>query len=116
MGDHAVFVCNTLGRVSRERFDPDVLDDKDPFEVDTQAAHLFEHSHLGLQDVYDVWVSDPLFYPAKPPAHWLMCAEIAGRVLVVPLAPARSGDPRRCRPIGCYEAAQNLAHQYRRDR
>ena len=20
----------------------------------------------------DVWTSDPLFYPAKPPAHWLM--------------------------------------------
>jgi hypothetical protein len=37
-------------------------------------------------------------------------------VLVVPLARARSGDFRHCRPIGCYEAAQNLAHQYRRDR
>ncbi len=62
------------------------------------------------------WTSDPLFYPAKPPAHWLMCAEIAGRVLVVPLAPARNGDPRRCRPIGCNEAAPGLATQYRRDR
>jgi hypothetical protein len=111
-----VVVCNTLARVSHELFDPDHLDQEDPFEVDTQAAHLFKHPHLGIQDVYDVWINDPLFYPAKPPAHWLMCAEVAGQILVVPLAPARSGDPRRCRPIGCYEAAQNLANQYRRDR
>ncbi len=98
-----------------DRFDPDVLE-QDPFEVDAQAAHLFKHPNLGLQDVYDVWGSDPLFYPAVPPAHWLMCAEVGGRVLVVPLAPARDGDPRRCRPIGCYEAAAGLAAQYRRDR
>jgi hypothetical protein len=45
-----------------------------------------------------------------------MCAEAGGRVLVVPLAPARSGDPHRCRPIGCYQAADRLAAQYRRDR
>ena len=67
-------------------------------------------------DIIDVWASDPLFYPARPPAHWLMCAEVAGRVLVVPLAPSRTGDPRRCRPIGCYEAAPGLATRYRRDR
>ena len=99
-----------------ERFDPDLLDEEDPFEIDTQTAHLFKHPHLGIDDIGDVWVSDPLFYPAKPPAHWLMCAEVGGRVLVVRLAPARSGDPHRCRPIGCYEAADRLASQYRRDR
>ena len=109
-----VVACYTLGPVA-DRFDLDLLDEV-PFEVDTQAAHLFKHPHLGLHDVYDVWTSDPLFYPAKPPAHWLMCAEVASRVLVVPLAPARDGDPRRCRPIGCYEAAPGLADQYRRDR
>ncbi len=98
-----------------ERFDPDGLEE-DPFEVDAQAAHLFKHPNLGLQDVYDVWVSDPLFYPARPPAHWLMCAEVAGRVLVVPLAPARDGNPGRCRPIGCYKASPGLTAQYRRDR
>jgi len=70
----------------------------------------------GVDDIDDVWASDPLFYPAKPPAHWLMCAEVGGRVLMVPLAPARSADPRRCRPIGCYEASQALAAQYRKDR
>lgn len=101
-----------------ERFDPDLLDDQDPFEIDTQAAHLFRHPHLGIEDINDVWSrsSDPLFYPAKPPAHWLMCAEVSGRVLVVPLAPACGGDPGRCRPIGCYEASPGLASQYRRDR
>jgi len=102
--------------VTEERFDPDLLDEQDPFEVDVQVAHLFKHPHLGLADVDDVWSSDPLFYPAKPPAHWLMCAQVSGQVLVVPLAPSLSGDPRRCRPIGCYQAAPTLATQYRRDR
>lgn len=37
------------------RFDPDLLDDEDPFEVDHQRAHLFKHAHLGLADVYEVW-------------------------------------------------------------
>jgi hypothetical protein len=82
--------------VGGERFDLDLLDEEDPFEIDTQAAHLFKHPHLGIDDIDDVWAG--------------------GRVLVVPLAPARSGDPRRCRPIGCYEAADRLAAQYRRDR
>lgn len=97
-------------------FDLDLLDDVDPFEVDGQAAHLFKHDGLGVEDVYEVWQSDPLFYPAKPPAHWLMVAQVSGRVLVVPLAPPRSGDPSACRPIGCYEAAQHLVARYREDR
>jgi len=50
-------------------FDVDLLDDEDPFEVDEQAAHLFKHVGLGIEDILDVWRSDPLFYPAKPPAH-----------------------------------------------
>lgn len=99
-----------------ERFDVDQLDDDDPFEIDQQAAHLFKHPHLGLADVLDVWASDPLFYPARPPAHWLMVAEVAGRVLVVPLAPPRNSDVRRCRPIGCYQASELLARTYQEDR
>ena len=97
-------------------FDLNLLDDEDPFEIDRQAAHLFKHPRLGIDDIVDVWAADPLFYPAKPPAHWLMCAEISGVVLMVPLAPARSGDPHKCRPIGCYRASGYLAEQYRRDR
>jgi hypothetical protein len=102
--------------VAEKRFDPDLLAEHDPFEIDSQVAHLFKHPHLGIHDIADVWASGPLFYPAVPPAHWLMCAEVSGRVLVVPLAPSRSGDPTRCRPIGCYEASAGLANQYRRDR
>jgi len=97
-------------------FDLDRLDDDDPFDVDAQVAHLFKHPHLGLADVRDAWASAPLFYPARPPAHWLMVASVSGRVLVVPLAPARSGDPSRCRPIGCYVAAEHLARRFREDR
>lgn len=99
-----------------EQFDLDLLDDADPFEIDTQSAHLFKHPHLGIDDIHDVWAADPLFYPAKPPAHWLMVAEVAGTVLMVPLSPARTGDPTRCRPIGCYQASKQLADQYRRER
>ncbi len=99
-----------------DRFELDRLDDEDPFEIDNQAAHLFKHPALGVDDILEVWQSDPLFYPARPPAHWLMVAEVAGQVLVVPLAPPNSGDPSRCRPIGCYVAAEHLAEQYREDR
>jgi hypothetical protein len=99
-----------------EPFDLDALEDIEPFEIDKQAAHLFKHPHLGMDDVIDAWISDPLFYPARPPAHWLMLAEVSGRVLIVPLAPSRSGDPSKCRPIGCCEASSGLAATYRRDR
>ena len=37
-----------------ELLDLDLLDDQNPFEIDAQAAHLFKHPHLGLDDVYDV--------------------------------------------------------------
>ncbi len=96
--------------------DIDLLDDDDPFEIDAQAAHLFKHAPLGIAEVYEVWRSEPLFYPAIPPAHWLMVAELSGVVLVVPIAPADSGDRTKCRPIGCYEAAAHLAGRYREDR
>ncbi len=57
-----------------------------------------------------------MFYPAALPAHWLMVADVAGRVLTVPLAPSNTGDPRRCRPVGCYVAAAHLARRYQEDR
>ena len=34
-----------------ERFDLSMLDEEDPFEIDTQAAHLFKHPHLGIDDI-----------------------------------------------------------------
>jgi hypothetical protein len=79
-------------------FDLELLDDADPFEVDSQAAHLFKHPHLGLADVRDVWANSPIFYPAKPPADWLMVAEVHGRVLVVPLAPRGVAIPADADP------------------
>jgi len=97
-----------------ERLDPDLLGEN-PFEVDTQVAHLFKHPHLGLEDVYEVWANDPLLYPARPPAHWLVVTEVDGQILVVPIAPSRNGDPTRCRPIGCYVASVELARLYRGD-
>lgn len=51
----------------------------------------FKHPMLGLDDAREAWSSDPRFFPAIPPAHWLMVAEVAGQVLVVPLAPPESG-------------------------
>lgn len=114
-GGRDVSGCNTLTRVP-ELFDLDLLDGEDPFEIDDQAAHLFKHPRLGVEDIYDVWQSDPLFYPAKLPAHWLMVAQVAGDVLVVPLAPPDSDDATKCRPIGCYVAATHLVTRYREDR
>jgi len=99
-----------------DRLDVDDLDEDWPFEIDRQAGHLFKHPGLGLDDIGEVWSSDPLLHPAKPPAHWLMVAEVSGRVLIVPLAPSHTGDPTRCRPIGCYAAADHLARRYREDR
>jgi hypothetical protein len=32
--------------VGDQRFDPDLLDEEDPFEIDAQAAHLFKHPQL----------------------------------------------------------------------
>lgn len=108
------------GRRSRERLgrlrSGHELDEDWPFEIDQQARHLFKHPGLRLDDIGDVSSSEPLFYPAGPPAHWLMVAEIAGRILTVPLAPSHAGDPHKRRPIDCYVAADHLARRYRKDR
>lgn len=98
-----------------DRFDLELLSVDWPFEIDHQAAHLFKHPHLGVDDIAEVWSSDPLFYPAKPPAHWLMVAEVGGQVLMVPLAPSLHNSTK-CRPIGCYVASTYLAQTYREDR
>jgi hypothetical protein len=51
-----VVIRYAIGGVD-ERLDPDLLGE-DPFEIDTQLAHLFKHPHLGLEDVYEVWARD----------------------------------------------------------
>jgi len=35
-------------------FDLDLLDEEDPFEIDAQAAHLFKHPRLGIEDIREV--------------------------------------------------------------
>jgi hypothetical protein len=97
------------------RFDYELLDPRDPFEVDRQVAHLFKHETLGLDDAYEVWDDNPLFYPARcQPAHWLLTGEVPGcDILTVPLCPGKS--PRKARPIGVYPAPRWLDTQYRQD-
>ena len=50
--------------MASEAFDLDLFDDEWPFEIDDQVSHLFKHTYLSTQDIAEVWVSDPLFYPA----------------------------------------------------
>jgi len=94
-------------------FDLNLLDPHDPFEIDGQVAHLFKQGPLGVEDVYEVWASNPSFYPAQPPADWLMVAEVCGEVLLVVLMPSRS-SPTKCRPIGVYRASRWLEHIHRK--
>ena len=53
-----------------ELFDLDQFYDNDPFEIDRQAAHCSNTPGLGIDDIQNVWQSDPLFDLAKLPADW----------------------------------------------
>jgi|ERR671936_2094789 hypothetical protein len=103
----------------RERFDIEALDPEDPLELDSgNLPHLAKHAPFTAEDVIDAWAfGDPLFYPAagQGPADWLMVARIPGAIVVVPLAPPRSGDSRKCRPIGIYEPGRAMVERYEKD-
>lgn len=103
-----------------ERFDYDLLDDEDPFELDWgNRPHLYKHGTLSEGDLYDVWDNEPLFFPApaEGAADWLMVAEVpGGDILMIPLAKPNSGDPRKARPIGLYEAGPSLKERYLEER
>lgn len=102
-----------------ERFDPELLDPEEPFEIDWPTPHLFKHETLGIDDALDVFACDPVFYPARPDggADWLMVAEVpGGDVLVVPLAKSRHGDDTKARPLGVYRAGERLKTRYLADR
>lgn len=71
-----VSTCITTSRIADDQFDLEQLDDEDPFEIDGQAAHVFKHPRLEIDDIREVWASDPMFNPANPPAHWPMVAEV----------------------------------------
>jgi hypothetical protein len=102
----------------RQRFDLEALDPDDPFELDSgNIPHLAKHAPFTAEDALDAWTDgDPLFYPAadEGPADWLMVARIPGAIIVVPLAPSRSGNPGKCRPIGIYES-RALIERYEED-
>jgi hypothetical protein len=103
-----------------DRLDYKLLDDQDPFELDSKnRPHLFSHDTFSEDDLFDVWSSDPLFFPAKDEgaADWLMVAEVpGGDILLVPLAKPKSGDPTKTRPIGIYRAGQQLRRRYLEER
>jgi hypothetical protein len=99
-----------------ERFNIDLLDPEDPFEIDDgNRPHLFKHLPMddggrlvvvAPPDVLDAYLyGDPTFYPAAEDgaADWLMLGSVPGLVICVPLAPPNNGDVRCCRPIGIYK-------------
>lgn len=98
--------------------DPDDLDPEDPFELDMgNRPHLFKHDHYSEPDLYDIFC-DAVYYPARDggAAELLMVGQPPGEPpLVVPLAPANSGNPRKARPIGIYVATGTLREAYFRD-
>ena len=98
-------------------FEPDEIDPDNPFEIDEHnLPHLAKHSPFTSEDVLDAWGDEPrLLAPSAPgSADWLVLAELPGHgVVIIPLAPARSGDPRRCRPIGIYRAGPTEIRSYR---
>lgn len=91
------------------RFDPELLDEGDPFEIDDDnGPHLAKHSPFAPDDVYEAWV-DPIrifVAPPHPPAEWVLVARVGDEVVDVPLVRSRSGSARRCRPIGIYASGQ----------
>jgi hypothetical protein len=102
----------------RQRFDPDLIDWDDPFEVDAgNEPHLFAHAPYGSGDLDDILTNEPALIPAQVElgeADWLLVGTPPGEPpLVVPLATPNSGDARQARPIGIYRATGRLLDTYR---
>ena len=105
-----------------ERFDIDLLDDVNPFEIgDDNLIHLFKHGvgdrgvPLDLDILDEVFLHDePRFYEADDggEADWLMTGLVQGQVITVPLAVPRSGFRSKCRPIGVYATSKRDEAQY----
>lgn len=107
--------------MARVRFDPELLDPGTPFEIDDDnRPHLAKHSPFTDEDIHDAWADPDLIFveaAAKGPADWIALAALSGGAVVqVPLAPARNGDWRRCRPIGIYEASNTQRELYEQER
>lgn len=110
----------------RSRFDLDLLDPNDPFEIDDRnRPHLYKHLpvaedryvSVGVEDILDVYLyGDPMYEPGdeEHEADWIMIGEAPGIVLAVPLAPPRKPDPSQCRPIGLDSATEEERGRHRR--
>lgn len=101
----------------RVRFDPELLDEDDPFEIDQEnAPHLAKHSPYTVEDVGDAWSDEAAVFieaAVDGPADWLLVARLSGGDIVeIPLAPARSSGWRNCRPIGIYRAGTAATRCY----
>src|SRR5260370_34754281 len=107
------------------RFDYNLLDLVDPFEIDDRnRPHLHKHLprddtgryiSIGVDDIYvGYWDGDPSYYEADEAksADWLMLAQIPGLVICVALAAPHSGVWRKCRPIGLDKAHADDRRKY----
>lgn len=106
------------------RFNINRLDPEDPFELDDDnRPHLHKHLpssgdrlvSVDESELYEVYLyGDPSFFWARPgdEAHWLMVGEAPGIILLVPLAPPKSKDPSKCRPIGIYAPSKEQLQRY----
>jgi len=83
-----------------DTFDPDLLDDDDPFEIDEgNLPHLVGHG-FGLTDLWELWEGTPYWSEDEQhPGRLKLHGPIPGDYLVVPCAASSSGDVHRCRPI-----------------
>ncbi len=87
------------------------LDPQDPFEIDERnRPHLAKHPPFTEEDLWEALEGDPVFFPAKPPAEWLMVSRVPGYTVVVPLL--QGSSPTRLRPIGIYEASDSMKERY----
>jgi hypothetical protein len=108
----------------RVRFEVNLLDPEEPFEVDDMnRPHLFKHLpseggryvSVGPEDILDLYhYGDPLYFEGyeEGEADWLMIGIVPGLMLLVPLAPPNSGHPSRCRPIGLYSPSREQRQRY----
>lgn len=99
-------VLHSYTRMARGRFDIDLLDLEDPFEIDDgNTPHLAKHAPFTHETLDEAWrFGEPRFFEAASggAADWLMIAEVTGEGLViVPLAPGTT--VHQCRPIGIYK-------------
>ena len=106
--------------MARARFDPELINWDDPFEVDEgNDPHLSAHDPYGSGDLNDILMNEPALFPAQVElgdADWILVGKPPGEPpLAVPLAPANSGDPRRTRPIGIFPASGGLLDKYQSD-